>query len=598
MLENSGVGLIPYDPPTRANSRTFSQVKPSETSPVSVEELMVQLIDRSGEVVAAQQRLRKLLSANRIIMGELSLPVVLRRIVEAATDLVNARYGALGVLGDDGQLEQFLHVGMDDDVVARIGHLPRGRGMLGALIEDPQPIRLAQISDDHRSVGFPPGHPPMESFLGVPIRSRNVVFGNLYLADHRGNGFTQDDEDLVLALAATAGIAVENARLYEESRRRQQWLQASAEVSQALLSSEADDDPLRLIAARVRAVADADLVTLVLPTSEPGELAVAAASGAGAEPLLGHRYAAQHTPVALAMQTRRGVRIGSVEDRENCSHQVSQLGDVGAVIVVPLLGDLQPRGALTLGRAKGRPSFNTTDLEMAESFSNHVAVTLELIENRADQKRLAVLEDRDRIARDLHDHVIQRLFAASLSVQSVGAHSGDASDGSRLTQVVDDIDETVQQIRNSIYHLRDRQGANVGLRSVVLAVVERLSPMLGFDPAVRFHGPTDTLVPGAVHADVEAVIGEGLTNVAKHAKATEVTIETLADGRRLRVEITDNGVGLKESTQTGSTAGVDRGVRSGLDNLAHRAAQLAGTLNIEPREEGGTRLQWQIPLTG
>ena len=242
---------------------------PDEDPPLSIELLMSQLVEQASLIMTAQQRLRRLLIANRSIVQELALPAVLRRIVNTAKDLSDAKYAALGVIGADGLLEQFVHAGIDDEIVREIGELPKGRGVLGALIEDPRPIRLARIADDHRSSGFPEGHPEMTSFLGVPIRSRNAVFGNLYLTDRTDGGpFTAEDEELVLALAATAGIAIENARLYEESRRRQEWLRASGEISRQLLDPEADySDTLHHIATSVKRLASADVVTLVRPTA-------------------------------------------------------------------------------------------------------------------------------------------------------------------------------------------------------------------------------------------------------------------------------------------------------------------------------------------
>jgi GAF domain-containing protein len=191
---------------------------------LELDQLLTQLIDHAQDVVAARDRLRGLLRANRLIIGDLALPVVLRRIAEGARDLVQARYAALGVLGPDGGLEQFIHVGVDEETVARIGHLPEGKGLLGALIDEPHPIRLANLADDPRSVGFPEGHPPMNSFLGVPIRIRDEVYGNLYLTEREGGPFTAEDEELVAALAATAASAIDNARLYAEAGRRQRWL--------------------------------------------------------------------------------------------------------------------------------------------------------------------------------------------------------------------------------------------------------------------------------------------------------------------------------------------------------------------------------------
>ncbi|HEX8509422.1 MAG TPA: GAF domain-containing protein [Propionibacteriaceae bacterium] len=559
---------------------------PVDPAPVPIETLLSELVDRAGEVLDAQVRLRRLLAANRAIIGELNLSVVLRRIIDAARDLVGARYGALGVIGDDGLLEEFIHVGLDDEVVLTIGGLPKGRGLLGALIEDPRPIRLADIGEDHRSSGFPAGHPPMRSFLGVPIRSRNEVYGNLYLAERAGGDFTPEDEELVQSLAATAGIAIENARLYEESAQRQDWLQASAEISSLLLSARTAKtfEPLQLIVDTVRRLANADVVTLVAPTQTPDLLEVAVASGQGADALKGLRYPAHDTLVAKAMATGRGLRVLAVDPPERHRIHLAQVVDVGAVMAVPLSGESGPQGAIAVGRLRGRRSFASADLEMAEAFANHAAIARELVEARADQQRLAVLEDRDRIARDLHDHVIQRLFAAGLSVQSVATVERDEAVSSRLGRVVDDLDATIRQIRTSIFQLRGRQQANA-LRSRVLDVVGQLTPLLGFAPEVRFQGPVDTVAGDGVVEDVEAVVREALTNAFKHAAATDIVLEVRVAAGSLTVQVDDNGVGLTQPPE-----------RSGLANLQSRARARAGDLTLAARPMGGTRLTWTISL--
>ncbi|MET1007690.1 MAG: GAF domain-containing sensor histidine kinase [Propionibacteriaceae bacterium] len=560
---------------------------PSRAIPIlPIDHLMAQLVDRAGEIISAQERLRKLLGANRAIVGELSLPSVLRRIVEAARELVGARYAALGVIGADGLLEQFVHVGMTSDTVATIGELPKGRGLLGALIQDPHPIRLPRIQGDERSSGFPAGHPPMDSFLGVPIRSRNAVYGNLYLTCRANGEFTAEDEELVMALAATAGIAIENARLYEESRRRSQWLQASAEINSLLMSPGSRRDPQQLIVDSVLKLADADVVTLVLPVTDQELLEVEVAAGAGAEQLRGLRYDLGDTLVGMAMETGRGVRVGSIDEQQGYSVHLSQAVDVGAVMAVPLVGEIGPHGAIMIGRLRGRSNFTTADLDLAESFARYAALARELVAARADQQRLALLEDRDRIARDLHDHVIQRLFATGLSVQSMAAVLGEESFGPKLSRIVVDIDDTIRQVRTSIFQLKSTENTGQGLRSAVLEVTGQVTPLLGFDPAVRFTGPADTVVTGAVIADIEAVVREGLTNVAKHARATEAVVQITASGSQLWVDVSDNGEGLGSSSR-----------RSGLDNLRRRAEVLGGALTIDQNEEKGTRLQWTIPIS-
>jgi signal transduction histidine kinase len=533
----------------------------------------------------AEQRLERLLGANRVIVGELSLPMVLQRIVEAARDLIGARYVALGVIGDDGLLQEFIHLGMDSATVATIGDLPKGRGVLGALIEDPLPIRLRRISDDPRSSGFPPGHPPMDTFLGVPIRSRNAVYGNLYLTGRTEGEFTAEDEELALALAASAGIAIENARLYEESARRGEWLQASAEISGVLLSPGGNRDPLQLIVNIMKHLADADVATLVVPVDVPGLLRVAVAAGDGEAQLRGMEYPLHDTLVALAMDTGRGVRVGALEQQQGYTVHLSRVVDVGPVMAVPLIGDAGPHGAIMLGRRTGRRNFTTADRDMAEAFANHAALARELVEARANQQRLAVLEDRDRIARDLHDHVIQRLFAAGLSVQSLHALTDDDAITARLDRLVADLDNTIEQVRTSIFDLHTGDALSTGIRAAVLAVVGQVAPALESAPDVRFAGPVDTLVHGAVIGEIEAVIREGLTNVAKHAQASQASLELTADGGWLTVRISDDGSGLKQPHRS-----------SGLANLRQRAERLGGSLRIEGESGGGTILTWTIPI--
>ena len=550
---------------------------------VPIEELLAQLVDRAHEVIGAQDRLRHLLEANRVIVGELSLPMVLRRIAEAARDLVGAEYCALGVIGADGLLEQFVHVGMHEETVRSIGELPKGRGVLGALIETPQPIRLRRISDDERSSGFPQGHPEMTSFLGVPIRSRDAVYGNLYLTNHREGAFTAEDEALVGALAATAGSAIENARLYGEARHRQQWLLASAEITAALLNPTEEREPLRLIVESVLRLADADVAILVLP-ADPDLLDVVVAAGQAADQLKGVKYPKAKSLVELALQTGRGVRVGRLEDHNDLGAHLREVVRVSAVMAVPMLGKSGPHGAIIIGRRPGRHPFGSAELEMAEAFASQAAVAQELAAARVDQQRLALFEDRDRIARDLHDHVIQRLFAAGLIAQSMAAGEDNPGSAERLNHLVAELDDTIRQIRTSIFHLRGGSNQGPGLRSALLDLIKQIEPALGFSPAVQFRGPVDTVTSADLVAEAEAVVREALANVGKHAHATAVSLSVLIAENRLVIEVIDNGIGLGESVR-----------RSGLDNLRRRAEDLAGTLTVEPTSDGGTQLRWTVP---
>jgi signal transduction histidine kinase len=553
---------------------------------VSIEQLMGQLVDQASMVMNAQDRLRRLLHANRSIVQELSLPAVLHRIVETARDVAGARYAALGVIGADGLLEQFLHVGLDDDSVRAIGELPKGRGVLGALIEDPEPIRLTRISDDPRSSGFPDGHPPMTTFLGVPIRSRDAVFGNLYLTDRVDGGpFTAEDEELVLALAATAGVAIENARLYEESRRRQEWLRASGEISRQLLDPEADyAETLHRIATSVKRLASADVVTLVRPTDDdPNDFEVVVATGAAERDLIGLRYPKSDSMAWQAMQQGHGIRVEAVDQRPDIYLHLRPYVPVSQAMALPLRGEIGPRGAIVAGRIIPHAPFTDADLDMAEAFASQAAIALELNDARADQQRLGVLEDRDRIARDLHDHVIQRLFAAGLSLQGIAATVDNEAVDQRLTRTVDELDDTIRQIRTTIFALQEASSRS--LRGTALAVVDQLSSLLPVRPDVQLLGPLDTIADEAIIADVEAVLRESLTNVAKHARAAQIRVSVEADNDRLALTVIDNGIGLGQGTR-----------RSGLANLSRRAERHGGHLDVGNSSEGGLRLQWSIPL--
>jgi signal transduction histidine kinase len=553
---------------------------------LSIEELTRQLVDQASVIMSAQERLRRLLHANRSIVQELSLPAVLHRIVATARDVAGARYAALGVIGADGLLEQFLHVGLDDDAVRTIGELPKGSGVLGALIEDPKPIRLTRISDDPRSSGFPEGHPPMTTFLGVPIRSRDAVFGNLYLTDRVDGGpFTAEDEELVLALAATAGVAIENARLYGESRRRQEWLRASGEISRQLLDPEADyAETLHRIVTSVKRLASADVVTLVRPTDDdPNQLEAVVATGAAERELIGLRYPKGNSIAWQAMQLGRGVRVEALDHRPDIYLHLRPYAPVSQAMALPLRGEIGPRGAIVAGRIIPHAPFTDADLDMAEAFAGQAAIALELSEARADQQRLGVLEDRDRIARDLHDHVIQRLFAAGLSLQSIAATVDDKAVDQRLTRTVEELDDTIRQIRTTIFALQEESSRS--LRGTALAVVDQLAALLPVRPEVELVGPLDTIANEVILADVEAVLRESLTNVAKHARATQIRVYVQADGQRLALIVIDNGIGLGEGTR-----------RSGLANLNRRAERHGGRLDVGNSSEGGLRLQWSIPL--
>ncbi|CAN7251137.1 GAF domain-containing protein [Terrabacter sp. LjRoot27] len=567
---------------------------------------------------SAEHRLRGLLAANRSVVSELALPAVLRRIVEAARTVAGARYAALGVIGLDGGLEQFVHSGMDADVVELIGHLPTGRGVLGALIEEPEPIRLHAITDDPRSVGFPAGHPPMHGFLGVPLRSRGEVFGNLYLAERLdGEDFTSDDEDLVVALAASAGVAIENARLYEESRRRQEWLRASAEVSRDLLRPGLGEQVLVRIADAVLRLADADVVTLdfpdradAVPTDEPlayaVRLVVGVARGVGADRLVGTAYLSGPSLAGTAMRERRAVLAEAAGPADPTLAWVAEDGSGGPAMACPLVGEAGVRGAVVVARRAGSRPFTTSDVEMGEQLATHAALALELADGRADEERIAVLEDRHRIARDLHDLVIQRIFATALSLEAVTERATETAVRATLGRAVEDLDETIRQIRTSIFELQEPP-SSLDARAVLLEVVAAATAGLGLEPTLRLEGPVATVIDPVLLHEVTAVLREALTNVVKHARCSAVAVRVVVTADAVTVEVADDGPAVRGAHPDGTDGPDDLGRTDGaahpperrhrgLVNLTRRARDHGGdcTLTTDGKE---TVLRWTALLT-
>ena len=540
------------------------------------------LVAQANEVLLTQGRLRSLLQANRALGELVDLPTVLRRIVEAAVDLVDAQYGALGVIAPDGHLEQFIHVGIDEELAARIGHLPEGHGLLGALIEEPEPIRLEHLGSDPRSAGFPPQHPPMDSFLGVPVRVRNEIYGNLYLSNQSTGSFSAEDQDLLAALAATAGIAIDNARLFDLAERRQRWSAASAEVVSALVSTELEGS-LGLVADRVVELADADLVCVLLPTPG-GELVVDTARGADALRVAGTTLSAQDSLAARAMEGGQPflwAEMGAVA--------ISDEGEpltLGPAMLIPLMAAGRPSGVLAVARETARPRFTEAELEMASDFAGQASLALELARGRADRQRLELLEDRSRIARDLHDHVIQRLFASGLGLQSVAGLIADPTLRARIEAEVATMDEAIAQIRTAVFALTTQPPrATPSLRHRIMDAVSEQSVLGTANAQLSFSGAIDLLVPETMAADLIAVVREGVTNAAKHANATDTTVSVRVDASVVSIVIEDDGVGPGDSPR-----------RSGVANLLARAEKWQGTSSLIAREPGGSRLEWTAPI--
>lgn len=562
-----------------------------------LDELLGELLNRADEVMSAHAKLRGLLDAVIVVASNLDLHITLRRIAEAACDLADARYGALGVVGPDRQLNDFIHVGLDDDDAKRIGQLPSGRGVLGLLIDDPKPLRLRDIGSHPACYGFPPNHPPMSSFLGVPIRVRGEVFGNLYLTEKQSDdgGFTEGDEELVTALAAAAAVAIENARLYAETQRRERWLQASAEVTAALLGLTDPTTSLALVARRVRQVAEAELGAVVLPVPDTASLVIEVVDGLGADQVTGMLLPVSTSLSAEVIRTGESAYVADAQEEPRLSIR-DRLPWLGAIAIVPLIAGGRPLGALLLAhsRERGR-QFSPLDREMAAAFAGHASLALEFARAQRDRERLAVYEDRDRIARDLHDLVIQRLFATGLTLQGLSKYV-DTSERPRLESAVDDLDGTIREIRRTIFSLRAAEGPTTSLRGEILDLAGNAAASLGFEPHVRLEGPIDSAVPTEVQPHLLAVLREALSNVTRHSDARTVHVNVKASGSELTLTVIDDGRGLGASAR-----------RSGLDNMLRRAEGLGGTFHLgtspDAEDQGaakggrpGTRLVWRVPL--
>ncbi|MEV7808751.1 GAF domain-containing protein [Microbispora sp. NPDC088329] len=557
-----------------------------------LDDLLAELQSRLQTVLATRDRVHALLEAVVSIGSDLDLETVLRRIVETATTLVDATYGAMGMIGEENTLVQFVPVGLSEEEIARIEHWPHGLGLLGLLIKEPQTLRLADISRHPESYGFPPGHPSMGSFLGVPVRVRDEVFGNLYLTEKRGGGeFDEDDEAVVVALATAAGVAIENARLYEESRRRETWLQASSDITTRLLSGAESKEVLTLIARRAREMADADAVAILLPNHDHDVLRVALQDGALTEHgRPGVRLVDDEVAVegSLAGRAFLGGEPLMLDDLDQSQAHLVWADDqpVGPAAAVPLGAAEAVRGVLALVRRSGRMPFSQSELRMLHAFSGQAAVALELADVRRDAERLGLLEDRDRIAKDLHDVVIQRLFAVAMTLMSAVRLVERPEASSRLQSAIDELDTTIRQIRSTIFALQTpREEAAPSLRAQVVDLVEGARGHLGFMPGLSLEGRLDNEVPAEVAEHLLAVLREALSNLVRHAKASRADVSVQAGDGRLTLVVEDNGVGIPVE-----------GRRSGLRNLADRAERLGGAFALTSPDVGGARLEWTVPL--
>ena len=558
---------------------------------LQLDDLLAELQSRIQLVRGTRDRMRNLLQAFVAVGSGLDLESTLKRIVETAVGLVDAQYGALGVIGEGERLIEFVPVGMDEATIRAIDHWPEGRGLLGLLIHDPKPLRLADMASHPDSSGFPAGHPPMKAFLGVPVRVRDEVYGNLYLTDKQGGGeFSEDDEAVLIALASAAGVAIDNARLYDVARQQQAWMAANAEIVTSLLSGTDPDEVLATLTRQIRDLARADLVVLAVPEPDHRMLSIRFAEGDGAEATHDLVLATEHSLSGEVLNTGLAIELEDfARDPRTATSVRGPMAHIGPAIVFPLgvAGDV--RGVLTVGRRHGSLPFAETTADVVGTFAAQAGIALELAHRRRDAERLSLYEDRDRIARDLHDHAIQRLYATGMALEGTVPMIGKPEVEARVRKSVNAMDATIKDIRAAIFALQTRtEDEQPNLREAVVGLIDEMTAPAGFTPSLRLGGKLNDQVSPEAGEEMLTALREALSNAARHAQASQIDVgvDVDADGC-LTLRVSDDGIGVPES-----------GRRSGLRNLQTRAEKLGGEFRLGPGPSGtGTTLTWRVPAT-
>ena len=570
----SGDGTDGEDPSSRLRE-TLSQLR--------LRELLVEVQDRVEQIVEGRDRLDGLVEAMLVVTSGLDLELTLQTIVESATKLVDARYGALGIRGEGREIVEFVLEGMGEADMAVIGRMPQGIGVLGLLLDDPKPIRLDEISKHPASVGFPPNHPPMHTFLGVPVRIREEIYGNLYLTEKAGGGpFTDDDEVLVEALAAAAGIAIDNARLYQQAQMRQAWIESTRDIATRMLAGDDPADVLGQMAAEVLKLAQAHGAFIALAANSESarsadELVVMDATGAAHVPASASTLTIAGTVMGQVFTDHIPRRVPVIEDSEQMQRLMD---DAGPAMVIPLRASAG--GIVVLLRRRGAREFSADHFDMIVAFADQAALAWQLATSRQRMHELKVISERDRIARDLHDHVIQRLFAMGLTLQGTIARVRSAEVAQRLTDTVDELQNVIQEIRTTIFDLHGgAPGAN-RLRQRIDEAVAAFAGQ-GMRTSVRFVGPL-SVVDASVADHAEAVVREAVSNAVRHSGGRTLSVEVRVEDE-LSIEVTDDGCGIPAEVTP-----------SGLSNLRARAEEVGGQVSVTDAPGGGTAVRWTAPL--
>lgn len=537
----------------------------------------------------SEDRKDVLLEAGLTLASELSLPVVLQRIVDLAAQVTDARYGALGVIGEGGELEQFITTGISLKQRRAIGALPRGRGILGLLINDPRPVRITNIADHPKSVGFPAHHPAMHTFLGAPIKAMGKVYGNIYLAEKRtAPAFSKDDEESLVILATQAGAAIANALLYAETRQRERWLDALRDITSEILGGSDAESQLANIAEHARELAGADSATILTISSTPDQLVVAAAVGASAADVRGESVPSAKSISGDVMRSGQPLVTDDAAGHSGAYQPVLRLGRVGPAIFVPLRVGGRATGTLMVANLKGGRRFDRGTVRLVETFADQASVAMEYAGAQAYIRRIGLMEERERIAKELHDGVIQSLFAVGMGLQGTALMSGSADQAVRIEGAVGELDGVIRDLRNYIFGLRPGILADRQLDQALRTMGEEFQARSGAEVAVDVDPELAASLSGRSHEIVQ-LTREALSNMVRHARAKHSKVQLVRRGHKALLAIDDDGSGFDTRR---SFSG------NGLRNMRERASSMGGILRISSKKGGGTSLRVTFPVPG
>jgi signal transduction histidine kinase len=527
-----------------------------------------------------------LLEAGLALASELSLPMVLQRIVDLAAQVTDARYGALGVIGDGGELVEFITTGLSAKQRRAIGPLPRGRGILGLLIREPRSVRLENIGDHPKSVGFPANHPPMSSFLGAPVQAMGKVFGNIYLTEKRGAPeFGEEDEESLVILAAQAGVAIANATLYAQTHQRERWLDALRDITSTILAGSDAESLLAAIAEHARELAGAESASILTTSSTPGELVVAAAVGAHADKVRGQSVPASKSISGDVMESGRPLVTESAAAHRDAYQPIIRLGRVGPAIFVALRVRGRATGTLMVANLTGGRQFDKGTVRLVETFADQASVAIEYARAQTDLRRLGLMEERERIAKELHDGIIQSLFAVGMNLQSAALMAVSAETSARIGKAVDELDRVIRDLRNYIFGLRPGILADRQLNQALEALGQEVAATSRIPIAVEVDGAVSAALSSRSHEIVQ-LTREALSNITRHSRAKRAAVRLTRRGANAILAIEDEGIGFDPRE---SSSG------NGLRNMRERTAAIGGTLRITSGNGKGTKLRFTFP---